>query len=310
MPLSTKKSIVIKQFLFFIQLKWIVIGLVLAFTTLSVKTQYNFIASQQQVSTEKFRLFSFKVSDSISDVRMAFFAKNPFEELLKLQNTSKILYASSASFVFSKNIGENIPVGFCAQNGKILNKMPSQDMDGLVIIENKSQNSVKIIDLDHKQKPCDLTKCESHFLHSNIRDNASDVFPFLSGIENNELSCFQTQLVYSKLKTDVQNFKSLYNGYNNRTRRFLAICNKDGSKQHVIVDALEMDFLMSSAKRSVDYLRSLDYDVEYMLNLDTGSKDIMHVHNGNFLENQRPETEVSSAKIEQASSLLVYYTKA
>jgi len=300
---------VLKHLLLLFQPKWIIIGLILTVATLSVKFQQEPLELSKPQRTEQFKLFSFEINNSKSDIKMAFFAKNSFDELLKLQKTSKILYASSASFVFSKNIGKNIPVGFCAQKGEILNKMPSQNMDGLVIIENKFQNSVKVIDLECEQKCCNIIKCKSHFSHSNIRENASDFFTFLSDIERREISCFQTQLVYSKLKTYNQNFENLYNGDSNRTRRFLAICSKNGEKQHVIVDGLEMDFLMSAAKQSFDYLRGLDYDVEYMLNLDTGSKDIIHVNNGNFLENLRPETNVSTAKIENASSLLVYYSE-
>ena len=66
---------------------------------------------------------------------------------------------------------------------------------------------------------------------------------------------------------------------------------------------------MASAKEAITFLRASNYSVDFMLNLDTGSKDIMYAHDGEGLKNLRPNPITSSAKIENASSLLVYYTE-
>lgn len=295
------------------KLKLYLLLISISITVLSVQ---KFYPSSQNLNSRidafsKFQIFSFAINDTSNNtIKTAFFAEDPYNDFLKLKESSNILYASSASFVSTIHKENNIPVGFCAEKGKILNKMPNQTMDGLVIIDNNQEiNNVDIIDLDRENGNCELDNCESHFLHNNIRNNPSEASSFINSIESQNLSSFQTQLVYTKNKSDNQNFERLNNGTNDRSRRFLAICKKDGVLHHVIVDSIEEDYLMASAKNSLEYLRQNKYSVDFMVNLDTGSKDIIHVNDGEYLRNLRPNPLTSSAKIENASSLLVYYTE-
>jgi len=269
---------------------------------------YNNISNLD--TNNKFKIFSFTIDDT-NTIKTAFFAKDPYNDFLKLNKTSKILYASSASFVSTLDKKNNIPVGFCAEKGEIINKMPHQDMDGIVVISNNhpKMSSVEIIDLDKVNGKCETYNCESHFLHNNIRNDPSLAFSFIDAIESQNISSFQTHLVYTKYKSDNENFEKLHNGNNDRSRRFLAIGKKDGKLHHIIVDNIEDNYLMASAKNSLEYLRQKQYSVDFMVNLDTGSKDIIHAYDGENLINLRPNPLTSSAKIENASSLLVYYTE-
>lgn len=281
-------------------------------TVLSVQQFYPSNQNRNKLQHDgKFKIFPFAVGDSgKTNIKAVFFAKDCYNSFLKLKEKSNILFASSASFSSSINEKNHVPVGFCAENGVILNKMPHQTMDGLVIIDNKkpSINAMKIIDLDKEYNNCQPSKCNSHFMHNNIRNNPSDTFSFINTIETHKFSSFQTQLVYTKFKSDLENFERLNNGTNDRSRRFLAICKKGEELYHVIVDSIEEDYLMASSKNALEHLRQLDYVVDFMINLDTGSKDIMYAHNGEYLKNFRPNPLTSSAKIENASSLLIYYT--
>ena len=292
------------------KLKLYVILVFICLTILSVRKQSPSNEIENIALTDaKFKIFSFAIGDtSNTTIKCAFFAKEPYKEFLKLKETSNVLFASSASFTSSIDLESNIPIGFCAENGEIINKMPHQSMDGLVIIDNDHPeiNTMTIIDLD-KDSSCNLNECDSHFAHKNIRNNPSETFSFISALEKYKISSFQTQLVYSKFKTDSENFVELNNGTNDRSRRFLAICEKDNVLYHVVIDCFEEDYLMVSAKNALEHLRQSHYKVDYMVNLDTGSKDIIHAHDGKNLKNLRPNSSTSSAMIENASSLLVYY---
>ena len=260
--------------------------------------------------TEKFQLFTFSSVDTNDQkIQTAFLVSNPYQDFLRLQKHSKVLFASSASFVLTIDLDENPPVGLCTENGTILNKMPNQNMDALVVIDSKNRElrNLKVLDLDNDWSDCTKENCIDHFSHGNIRDDVADSYEFLQAIDKYDISSFQTQLVYTNALNDADNFGVLTNGTNDRSRRFLAICRSADEVQHVIIDCLEEDYLMSSAKKALKYLREQSFNVEQMVNLDIGSKDIIHVHNGEYLENLRPDTNTTYGIIENASSLLVYY---
>jgi hypothetical protein len=292
--------------------KLFVLFAVIAMSVMSVQRLYPTENIYRNLNTEhKFKLFPFAFDDvNSTPIKTAYFAKEPYKKFLKLKQKANILFASSASFTLSLDMDKNIPVGFCSENGNVLNKMPHHTMDGLVVINNNSPeiNNVKIIDFDEDVSSCKKVKCTTHFTHYNIRDNSSDMFDFIATVEENRNSCFQTQLVYSSSKSDADNFATLNNGKNDRTRRFLSICEKDDLLYHVIVDGQEEDYLMASAKKAIEFLRSANYKVKYIVNLDTGSKNIIHSYDGEDLINLRPKSLTSSAIIENAASLLVYYT--
>ncbi|WP_178987867.1 hypothetical protein [Winogradskyella schleiferi] len=280
-------------------------------SVLSVRQLYPISQDANSKSDLKFEIFSFALNDTNnSPIKSAFFAKDCYKSFLKLKESSHILFASSASYASSITKSRSLPVGFCAEKGVVLNKLPHQFMDALVIIHDNHPeiNSMKIIDLDRENYECYSGKCDSYVNNKNIRNEPSETFSFINTIETQNISSFQTQLVYTKFKTDSENFKKLTNGTNDRSRRFLAICEKDDVLYHVIVDSRNNDYLMASAQKALIYLRGQDYEVDTMINLDTGSKDIMYALEGDYLKNHRPNPLTSSAKIENASSLLVYYT--
>ncbi|MDG5491386.1 hypothetical protein [Psychroserpens sp. SPM9] len=260
---------------------------------------------------------TYQIFDMIVDscdskrIKTAYFGQDAYKKYKKIQDNHNIHLVASASFTSSFDMEEGHPVGFCAENGKVFNKMPSDTMDGLVLLNNNEGkiDTIEIIDLDENLDACNPQNCDKHIAHYNLRDKPSDTYHFLKFIDTHKISSFQTQLVFSKYKTDAENFAALTHGLNDKGRRFLAICSKNNSLRHVIVDDIEADYLMSSAKRVIGLLRENGYDVEYMINLDTGSKDIIHASNGYSLQNLRPNPQLSYATLENATSLLVYYSE-
>jgi hypothetical protein len=293
-------------------IKLIILVMIIAVSVLSLRQidLKNLELSESPI-TEKFQLFTFNSKDQNQQViKTTFLAKNPYNDFLKLKKSSKILFASSASFVLSLDMKENPPVGFCAENGEILNKLPNPNMDALVLFDKKKQDieDLHVLNLDNDWSKCEKMNCNTHFSHNNIRYFPSTSYEFFQLINQKKISGFQTNLVYTNTLSDTENFKSLTNGTNDRSRRFLAICESKDQIQHVIIDCLEENYLMISAKNALNYLRKQNYNVVKMINLDTGSKDIIYAHNGEFLQNLRPNPQTEYATIENASSLLVYYT--
>lgn len=262
--------------------------------------------------------YTYRVYDMVVDscnnkrIKSAYVVKDAYDKFKELQSKNDILLVAAASY--SSSIFDSIgkPVGFCAEKGNILNKMPNDVMDGLVIVnsEDDSKPIVEVQDLDIDLKNCSKATCNGkHATHLNIRDNPSDTYEFMEYVKRQDVSCFQTHLLYSHHKSYEKNFEFLRNGTSDRCRRFLFICEKDDVKHHIVVDHISGDYLMRAAKRCFDYLQGQNYKIQYMLNLDTGNKDIFHAFNGTQMENMRPNPSLATAVLEKAISLVIYYTE-
>lgn len=284
--------------------------------SLSIFSQDNCysIASDEIINDadHTYRIYNMVVDTCNSKkVKSAYVVKDAYEKFKTLQSENDIILVAAASY--SSSIFDSIgqPVGFCSEKGKILNKMPNDTMDGLVIVntENNSRDIIEVIDLDLNLKNCSNSPCNTHACHLNIRENPSDTYDFIKYVKEQKISCFQTHLLYSHNKSYEENFEFLNHGTSDRCRRFLVICEKDNVRHHLVVDHVSGDYLMEAAKRSFDYIQSQNYSIQYMLNLDTGNKDIFHAFNGNHLENLRPNPTVGSAVLERAVSLVIYYSE-
>ncbi len=260
----------------------------------------------------KYRIYNMVIDTcNGKKVKSAYVVRDAYKKFKTLQSENDIILVAAASY--SSSIFDSIgkPVGFCSEKGAILNKMPNDTMDGLVILNTKdvSDQVIEVVDLDENLKQCDDIACETHPTHLNIRENPSDTYGFMSLVKDQSLSCFQTHLLYSHNKTYEENFRSLNNGTSDRCRRFLILCQKNNVKHHIVVDHISGDYLMQAAKRCFDYIKGQGYEIRYILNLDTGNKDIFHAFNGSHLENLRPNPTVNTAVLEKAVSLVIYYTE-
>ncbi|SDG61137.1 hypothetical protein [Winogradskyella thalassocola] len=242
-------------------------------------------------------------------VKIKYLVKDAYNKFLDLEKNKDVLLVTSASFT-SAFFSNGTPIGLCAYEGEFLNKMPDQTMDGLVVINSDGLiNTNDITDLDFTSKNCDSIIASNHsHLNLNPRENALDSYVFYNRVEENNLSVFQTQLVYSHLKTEDENFKTLLVGSNSKERRFLVIATKEGELKNLIIDTKNKDYILKAAQDIFNLLKAENYDVNFILNLDTGSKNILHVNNGTYLENLNPNPSTKLARIERASSLIVFYT--
>ena len=246
------------------------------------------------------------IYDNASKIKATYFGQDAYDQFLKLKEEKDIVLATTASFS-SSMIFTGVSVGFCSENGNILNKMPDKTMDAMVVLQSNSKNNGRIAigDLDYDEVNFEPSSIFEHTL--NPREKVLDTYSFFNLIEEQELSVFQTQLLYSYKKPNASHFNDLYYGAGDRNRRFLAIARKDNSIDNVIIDIPNNDYLMNAANSSKIILEKDGFEVLYLMNLDTGCKDILHVFNGTDLENKRPKQAIRSGTIEHASNLLVYY---
>ena len=267
---------------------------------------FNSISS----SDNDFELYEFGHKHLNSkNVKIKFLVGDAYTKFVDLQKSKDILLVTSASFT-SAFFSDGTPIGLCAYEGQFLNKMPNQTMDGLVVINSEGLMTTQdIIDLDFTSKKCDPLMTSNHaHQHLNPRENALDSYVFYNKVETDKLSVFQTQLVYSHLKKDDENFKNILVGADDKERRFLVVASKNGELKNLIIGTKAKDYMLKAAKGVLTHLRAKNYDINFILNLDTGSKNILHVNNGQHLENLNQNPSTKLARIERASSLIVFYT--
>ncbi len=243
---------------------------------------------------------------SSTNIKAKYFATNAYQQYLDWKSGKTILLVTAGAFSSGWD-SSAIPVGLCVDNGKIINKTAKSEMDGMVIVYNGAaqQGGIVIVDLDKKPVVCEKPYGSGNYVSYYPRDSRTDAINFLDWGESEGLTLFQTQLVYSEKKSETENFGNLYYG-DERERRFLAICTKNGVVHHVVVDAPDKQLLIQGTKYVKEVLDYDGFNVLYILNLDTGDKNLLYVYNGNTLENLEPNSN-ENAKIDKATNLLVYY---
>ena len=178
------------------------------------------------------------------------------------------------------------PLGLSLENGRPINRNLDPDMDGLVILD---RNGIREV--------ADLSAGGGFRfdLHSGRGRTA-----FLQEAQRRNYSCFQTQLMYShssgRLMGESKEGKRA-------SRRFLAICrDRSGREHHLVMDLARARHLNESAEKALELLRAQGWEVRYLLNQDTGSRNIMVA----FDDRGRPFYQAPIDR-EYATQLLIYF---
>ncbi|GAA4318748.1 hypothetical protein [Flaviaesturariibacter amylovorans] len=241
-----------------------------------------------------------------TNMKAKYFAQNAYSQFNAWKSGKQILLITAGAFS-DKWTSDAVPVGLCVDNGSIVNRSPHSDMDGMVIVYNggSQQGGVAVVDMDYKNVTVQDPVGSSNSVSYAPRSSASDRVNFLNWGEKNGVTLFQTQLVYSSDRSS--NFGNPTFGAK-RERRFLSICRKGGVVHHVVVDAPDALELNLAASRTKEVLEHDGFSVLYILNLDTGCKNLLFAHNGSSLEDVSPKTSCTPApSLENATNLIVYY---
>lgn len=250
-------------------------------------------------NNKMYRLYDF--SREGGTMKAKYFATNAYEQYKEWKSGKNILLVAAGAFSSSLNPKNAFPIGLTVDNGLVVNRSTDNVMDGMVIVYNggSQQGGVAVVDLDMKPVRVERTYGSGVYDSYYPRSNSSDRDNFVEWGENQGVTLFQTQLLYSKDKR--YNFSNLLYG-NERERRFLALCKKGGTVHHVVIDAPNHEYLNLAAKEAKKVLEEQGFSVLYIMNFDTGRYNMLYAYDGNTLQNLRP-----SRNLADATNLLVYY---
>jgi hypothetical protein len=236
----------------------------------------------------KFRVLDLDMSSS-QRIKARYFstnAKKDYKSWKKYSRKDVICYFAVG---FSNDLeGTNAPLGLCVDNGSISNRNMDAEMDGLILVDQ--YGNLAAADLEHQ-------RIDGY----NLR-RASEKTSFLRSYLRSNGSAFQTQLLYSAVAGDLM---GSFDYGKKASRRFLAICkDRRGRLHHLVIDLIESAYLNDAARHALTAIKSLyfGYEVEYLLNQDTGARNIMTA----FDEKGR-KIYSSPVEIADATQLLVYY---
>lgn len=262
-----------------------------------------------------YEFYAFLTSDfsQKNKVNVKYFSYNAFPRYKSWKKDKRVLLVTAGGFVDAPNkMGR--PIGLAAEEGKIINRLPDEIMDGLFIIPSETSSiNPLIVDLDYATSKTGLNdKTVLSLNHLNPRNRWADNYPFFEAVKKHRLSVLQTQLLYSKEKGYDLSFQELDKGKFNRKRRYLVECSKDGKQYLTIAEPTSFSYLINGAKNVFDILIQKGFDVNSILNLDTGSNNILHILKDDQLINKNPFNEeypvyAYHARIQNALNLLVFY---
>ena len=179
------------------------------------------------------------------------------------------------------------PLGLSLQAGRIVNRQLDPEMDGLVWIDRQGRLQALDLEAERFEGRYDLRK-------------KAELAAFLRLAREEHLSCFQTQLLYSAAGGEHMGPRK----YGKRSpRRFLAIClDAQGRERQLILDLAAARHLNDAGRKALQALQQAGWQVQYLLNQDTGSRDIFALRDErNRYFHQAPVDR------EHATQLLLYY---
>ncbi len=206
------------------------------------------------------------------------------------KSDKKIIMACSGAFT-TNDFGSPLPVGLTVDNGKVVNKIINEEMDGLVLVY--ATGGIAVSD-----KEMGNLYLASLGKTVDIRDSW-DKYELLQWAEEEEATIFQTQLLAYKNELRLEVHKARKK---NRERRILVLArNAQKEVFHIVYDVDHGVFLGEIAQGILDYLKSKNTEVVAMLNLDTGWYNMMKLYNlGN-------DMVLSHHPDKDPTNLLVYY---
>jgi len=254
----------------------------------------KFTTSTQTHNGHKYTLYDFSREENT--IKTIYFAYNSYNQYNTWKTGKKIILITSGVFEYYNGI----PVGLSVDNGRIINRSPDPVMDGLVVVYNggAKQGGIGVVDLRYRSINVDDAGTQRTFSPRDWKDTNN----FLEWGKQSGVTLFQSQLVYSSVRSS--NFGNLKYGIE-RERRFLAICTKNGVIHHIVVDAPDQVYLNLSASYAKGVLEYDGFEVLYIINLDTGTNNLLKYWNGSYLQDISANPD---AHIDNVPNLLIYYT--
>lgn len=179
------------------------------------------------------------------------------------------------------------PLGWSAEKGRFINKTLDPQMDGLILTHQSGQ----LVGLD-----IEYERAEGRYQLSEPSARAQ----YMRRITSKRSSVFQTQLMYSRQHGSRMGEPTLGK---KAARRFLALCtDRRGDRHYVILESPNAVYLNQGAQAALGALGLMDYQVDYLFNQDTGSRNVMVA-----FDDRGREIYAAPMGLENASQILVFY---
>ena len=250
------------------------------------------------------------IDSSGAKIGVKYFATNSYDRLTEWKRDKEILLITSAGYMDGWNANAK-PVGLSVDDGQIINRSASFDMDGLVLFYNVApqKGGISIFDMDKKYVNLEYPAKSGSYQLFDPRDNITDRSKFLNVAVELGLSVLQTHFVYSEKKTQEENFENIYQG-NERERRYLAITIKDNDVHHIVIDVPDAIKLLEGANDTKNILEYLGHKVIYILNLETGNVNFLRSSTDGQITNlneQNGLTQREAQLLQDWGNYIVWY---
>ncbi len=272
--------------------KYTLIALLCGFSVNAQQFDENFrTLAGETYNGYNFDVYVFRMGET---VRAEYFAMDAQSRYENWYYNKTIMIACSGAFSETWET-DSKPVGLTIEDGRVKNRVIDDEMDAMVFVID---GYAVAMDLD--ELAGGYYDSEGDFIKINPRSNYDDRELLIETAVENDYTIFQSQLVYSSERTD--NFRDLYYG-KKAERRFLVTASYGENFYNIIVDAPDPLELNKSAKYAKELLEEIGYEIQYIINLDTGGKNILLVR-----EAWDSLTYKADNKLNEATNLLVFYT--
>lgn len=188
---------------------------------------------------------------------------SPYHQLASVIGKEERMLITSAGFTVQNY---DRPLGLCVAGGKIVNYRISQEMDGIVLIENGN------LQVFNRQESIVIASLGSGYLK-----DTSFKTRFLNWAEGKQASVFQTHL----LVLDNELLISISARLKPAFRKILAqAVSAKGEPSIFLFYVQQGTYLYDASKVVFDHLQRKDYSIDFMINLDTGAHDVLQLQDG------------------------------
>lgn len=226
-------------------------------------------------------------------IKVQYFASSAVNQFRSFKNQHRVVLATTGGYTTNFG-GSKKPDGFTLENGKLINAVLLHDRHGLAVF---SGNSVQAINLKANK-----IKLPNGDILDTPFESLAAYSQLLKWCKDHNATVFQTHLLASNDSILINPSKS---SNAQRERRLLALFqDKKGNKIHAIFNITASYDLASITQEIFNIIAKREFKVLGIMNLDTGSYDILNVFNerGNLWPAVRGPVDISTA-----TNLIVYY---
>lgn len=204
------------------------------------------------------------------------------------QSDKKVILVSSGAYATAANE----PIGLTIDNGAILNQRLRRDMDGIVVVHNGQ------IHIYNSKKRFHFEPLNKTLWMPDYKDKNQ----FTTWAKNNKATIFQTHLlIYNNHLRIAPNSKKKFT-----KRKMLALLRDGAGHTHNAIFYLASgEYLLDGTKKLRKYLNEAGFQVDKMINLDTGINNILEVNEA--IRTCNGATVRGKNNMQAAKNLLSFY---